>query len=342
MAVSRAWTRFLPDGFVIAMLCAVAVAFAVPWLGAPGSPVPFGAITQVGIALVFFLHGANLSREVLIKGVTHWRLHLFVQASTFILFPLIGFAILIGGRMTAIPNDLLIGFFYLCALPSTVSSSVAMTALGRGNVPAAVFNASLSGLIGMVVTPLLVGLIAGDAAGEMPSVGRAIGDVALTLLLPFALGQASRPLTGAFLARHKKWIGKIDRGVILLIVFTAFAASTAAGTWATFGLGLLALTIAMTGAILAVALTITMMLARLAGFARADEVTAVFCGSKKSLASGAPMARILFASHPSLGMIMLPLMLYHQLQLIVCSILARRYAQAADAQPEAMQVAPAR
>jgi len=324
------WRKWLPDGFVIAMLGAVALALAVPWLGAPGGPLPLGAITQWGIALVFFLHGANLLREVLMRGLSHWRLHLFVQASTFVLFPLIGGAILFAGRMTSMPADLLLGFFYLCALPSTVSSSVAMTAIGRGNIPAAVFNASLSGLIGMVVTPLLVGAVGDGMAADTPSIGSAIGDVALTLLLPFALGQASRRLTGAFIARNKAWIGKVDRTVIVLIVFTAFAASTASGTWAEFGIGLLALTIGLTGAILALALSTTTLCARLVGFGRADEVTAVFCGSKKSLANGAPMARILFASNPSLGLIMLPIMIYHQLQLIVCSVLARRYARAAE------------
>jgi sodium/bile acid cotransporter 7 len=320
------WRRYLPDGFVVAMLGAVALAVTVPQIGLPGGVLHLDVVTHWGIALVFFLHGANLSPQVALRGLAHWRLHLFVQASTFILFPLIGAAILLAGGLTTLPHGLLIGFFYLCALPSTVSSSVAMTALGRGNVPAAVFNASLSGLIGMIVTPLLVGLVVASRGGGLPSVIDAIGDVALTLLLPFVLGQLSRVVTAGFLGRHKRCIGLIDRAVIVLIVFTSFAVSTAAGTWSSFGIGLLALTAAGAAIILVVALVVTVNLSRLAGFTREDEVTAVFCGSKKSLASGAPMAGILFAGAPSLGMIMLPILLYHQLQLIVCSVLARRYA----------------
>lgn len=323
---SPGWRRFLPDGFIMTMLAAVAVALIAPDLGAPDGPLPLGVITRYGISLVFFLHGAILAPDVLLRGLSSWRLHLFVQASTFVLFPAIGGLLLVAGKMTTVPTDLLLGFFYLCVLPSTVSSSVAMTALGRGNVPAAVFNASLSGLIGMIVTPLMIGLVTSGAGSGMPSIGKAIGEVALTLLLPFALGQLSRPLIKNVLLKHKSWVTKIDRLIIILIVFTSFAASTKAGTWSQFGIGLIMLTFFTTAAILAIALSLTVALSRLSGFASADEVTAVFCGSKKSLANGVPMARILFAGHPSLGMIMLPILLYHQLQLVVCSILAKRYA----------------
>lgn len=327
------WRRFLPDGFMLAMAAAIGLAFAAPRLGLHDGPLRLGMVTHWGIALVFFLHGANLAPKVALKGLAHWRLHLFVQASTFLLFPLLGGLILLAGRYSPAPEDLLLGFFYLCALPSTVSSSVAMVALGRGNVPAAVFNASLSGIIGMVVTPLLISLVAEAGAGSparMPSVASAIGDVALTLLLPFALGQLSRPLTARLIAAHKRWIAKIDRGVIVLIVFSSFASSAAAGTWFGFGWEMLALTVAATATILALALATTRCLARAFGFRREDEVTAVFCGSKKSLANGAPMAQILFAGHPAFGMIMLPTLLYHQLQLVVATVLARRYAEAAD------------
>jgi sodium/bile acid cotransporter 7 len=222
------------------------------------------------------------------------------------------------------------GIFYLCALPSTISSSVAMTALGRGNVAGAIFDATLSGLIGMVVTPALVALVA-DAHGQLELLP-AILDVAQTLLLPFALGQAARLVIGGWVTRHKAWTGKIDRAVILLIVYAAFCESTAAGVWTRTDPLVLVGVLATVLALLLVVLTATRLAARALGFDRANEVAAVFCGSKKSLANGAPMAAILFGQSPQLGLIMLPVMLYHQAQLFVCTLLARRYAALAEAE----------
>ena len=327
-AGSSRLARFVPDTFVLLMLGAVALALLWPAGGVPGGPLRLEVVTPLGIALVFFLHGANLAPRALYAGFSNWRVHLLVQGATFVMFPVLGFALFAATR-TLLPQALGLGFFFLAALPSTISSSVAMTALGRGNVPAAVFNASLSGLIGMIVTPLLLGLLGSRATGHI-DVGHAIGDIALTLLLPFALGQVSRPLTAGFIARHKAWLGRLDRGVILLIVYGSFASSTASGTWSQFEIADFVVTAVLVLALLAVALTLTRLIARSLGLSRADEVTAVFCGSKKSLANGAPMAQILFAGSASMGLLMLPLMLYHQAQLMVCAVLARRYALAAE------------
>lgn len=321
--------RFLPDGFVLVMLCAVALALLVPWLGTSDGPLKLGMVTKIGIGLVFFLHGANLSLQALASGLGKWKLHLLVQGTTFVMFPLLGLGIMAAGNAAGLPHILLIGLFYLCALPSTVSSSVALTAMAKGNVPAAIFNATISGIIGLFVTPALMALVIGQGSDHALPLGEAIRDIALMLLAPFVAGQLLRPLIGGFIARHKKFIGKIDRGVIVLIVFSAFSDSTAAGTWSQFSIGLLALTIALVLAILFIALLGTTQIARLLGFDRADEVAAVFCGSKKSLANGAPMASVLFAGMAGIGIIMLPIMLYHQAQLIVCAMLARRYAERA-------------
>jgi sodium/bile acid cotransporter 7 len=316
------------DPFVAAMLGAVALAFLWPGLGASGGVLHLGLVTSVGVGLVFFLHGAALSPKALCDGAANWRLHLLVHASTFGLFPALGLAVFWGSGAW-LPPDARLGVFYLCALSSTISSSVAMTALGKGNVAGAVFDATLSGLLGMVLTPLLVSLVAGGADHALP-LGPAIADILIKLLLPFAAGQALRPWVGRFVHRHKAWANRADRGVILLIVYGAFCDSAAERVWARYGAGVIVEVALIAAVLLAVVLCATTLAARALGFSRADEVAAVFCGSKKSLANGAPIAKVLFGAAPGLGMILLPLMIYHQLQLIVCAVLARRYAAAAE------------
>jgi sodium/bile acid cotransporter 7 len=307
------------------MLVAVGLALVAPNVGAKGGLIPFGAITQLGIAIVFFLHGANLSPSALRAGAANWRLHVFIHATTFVMFPALGFLIYrLSG--SALPPDMRLGVFYLAALCSTISSSVAMVAIARGNLAAAVFDATLSGLIGMVLTPILMSLVVPHGAGHLP-VLQSIGDVALKLLAPFAAGHLLRPFLVPRLASRKSWITKLDRGVIVLIVYTAFCDSTAAGVWSRYGFEPLVTVAVVVAALLACALVTTTLVSRSLGFSREDEITAVFCGSKKSLANGAPIANTLFAGSPSMGAILLPLMIYHQLQLIVCSILARRYAE---------------
>ena len=314
----------LIDGFVLIMLAAIAVALAAPELGTGDGPLHLGLVTSLGVALVFFLHGAALSRDKLVAGAKHWRLHTFVQLFTYVVFPLIG-AVLMFALHDRLPADLLLGVFFLCALPSTVSSSVAMTSMARGNVPGAIFNATISGLIGMALTPLLMGLVISASGASMP-LGKALTGVALQLLLPFALGQLARPVIGAWLGRRKAITSKIDRGVIVLIVYSSFCDATAEGLWHQYSWQTIAAVMALAAVLLFAILATTTFVARRLGFSVEDEITAVFCGSKKSLANGIPMAKILFAGHPALGLLVLPLMVYHQLQLIVCSVMASRYA----------------
>lgn len=326
------------DGFLIAMLCAIGLALLAPQLGAGGGPLHIDALTQVGIAAVFFLHGAELSPKALKDGAANWRLHLFVHASTFVLFPALGFFIFTLGR-GVLSDAVRLGVFYLCVLSSTISSSVAMTSLGRGNVPAAVFDATLSGLLGMVLTPLLMGLVSVSGAHALPLLP-AIAGVAIKLLAPFAAGHLLRPVVGALVHRNKRFVTRADRSVIVLIVYGAFCDSTAGGLWSRYGAGTIAEVFVLVGALLALVLTATTLGARALGFSHEDEVTAVFCGSKKSLANGAPIAKVLFGATPEMGMLLLPLMLYHQLQLIVCSVLAKRYAVRAEAMaPSALRAA---
>lgn len=328
-SVKASWwaplARLASDWFLLGMIAGVVGASVAPDLGRSGGLLRIDRISDWGIFAIFFLHGISLSTEKLKQGLARWPVHMVVQVFTFVVFPLVGVALtLTAGRW--MPPELVLGFLYLCVVPSTVSSSVAMTALARGNVAASIFNATFSTLLGVLLTPLLVSLLIG-ASGGGSSLASMVGNVAMLLLLPFVVGQLCRPIWGAWFARWKPWTNVIDRGVILLLVWSAFSDSVADGLWANHGVGLIVTTLVVAGAILAFVLTLSRKTSRAFGFGVEDEITTVFCGSKKTLASGVPMAKVIFGSHPALGVIVLPLMFYHQLQLFVCSVMAQRYAR---------------
>jgi sodium/bile acid cotransporter 7 len=314
-------TRLI-DPFLLFLLGTVALATLIPCRG-EGATI-FGWITDGAIALLFFLHGAKLSREAILAGIGHWRLHALVAASTFVLFPLLGLLVRAAGHGWLDPN-LAAGLLFLCLLPSTVQSSIAFTSIAGGNVPAAVCSASASNLAGIVLTPVLVGLLMGARAAGGGVNLHSLEAIALQLLLPFIAGHLSRPMTQGLLGRHKTLVGRVDRGSILLVVYTAFSAAVVEGLWRKLSAGDILVVLLLDGAVLAVALVATTLASRLLGFSRADEIAIVFCGSKKSLASGVPMAGVLFPA-AAVGPMIVPLMLFHQMQLMVCAVLARRYA----------------
>jgi sodium/bile acid cotransporter 7 len=316
------------EPFIIGLVTAVILATLLPCQGE--GAVLFGIVTNAAIALLFFLHGAKLSREAILDGIGNWRLHLTVLASSFVMFPLIGLALRAGlNHWVSLP--MLDGVLFLCLLPSTVQSSIAFTSIARGNVPAAVCSASASNVIGMFVTPILVGFLLADQAdtGQSTASGGlplgAVGGILLQLLAPFILGHLSRPLTAKWIGRHKPVVNLVDRGSILLVVYTAFSAAIVEGLWSKLSLGDLVVVALLDAAVLFFALFVTTFGARWLGFRRADEIAIVFCGSKKSLASGVPMAGVLFPA-AAVGLMIVPLMLFHQMQLMVCAFLARRYA----------------
>lgn len=317
--------KFKPDWFLFGMVTATFLAWAFPSPGATGGWLHPELVTKLGVALIFFLHGLVLSFAALRAGALNWRLHLLVQACTFGVFPLIGLALnaLLGGRIAA---ELTLGMFFLCALPSTVSSSVAMTATARGNVGGAVFNATLSSLIGIVLTPLWIAWVMKTSGASQPILPVVL-DLLRWLVLPLAIGQMLRPLLGRWAAQHKARIGLVDRLTILLLVYTSFCESFKQGVWTGHGAGQLVVLTGVCVALFAVVMLFTSTGARMLGFSREDRITAVFCGSKKTLASGVPMAKLIFGAHPALGMILLPIMIYHPLQLVICGVLAQRWGQ---------------
>lgn len=313
------------DWFLLGMAAAVALAWLFPEPGARGGWMHPELLTKAGVALIFFLHGVALSFTALKAGTLNWRLHLVVQGSAFVLFPLLGLGIM-AATHSWLPEGLRLGFFFLCALPSTVSSSVALTAAAGGNVAAAVFNATLSSLLGVVLTPLWIGAVS-EAQGVSGSLGSVILDLVLWLVLPLVLGQLSRPLLAGWAAAHKKWIHRVDRGTILLLVYTSFCDSFALGVWSQNGATVVLATVFGSAALFFVVFFIVGAMSDGLRFSFADRIAAVFCGSKKSLATGVPMAQLMFGGNPLLGLILLPIMIYHPLQLVICGVLASRWAR---------------
>jgi solute carrier family 10 (sodium/bile acid cotransporter), member 7 len=331
--------KLAKDWFLFGMISAVILATLFPDIGRSGGTMHADIASNVGIFLVFLFHGVGLSTESMKKGLSNWRLHLMVQSMTYVVFPLLWLVMnALIGRF--VPEYLMLGFLYLCALPSTISSSVAMTAIGKGNVPGAIFNATLSSLLGIFLTPLIISLALETSGGEGLSLMDAMINIAVLLFLPFVLGQLLRPVIGRWFSRYKKYINNFDKGVILMLVYASFCDSVKGGLWTNYGLGTIALTMVGAAFILFIVLGISTFAARRFGFNKEDEVAAVFCGSKKTLASGVPMAKLLFGAHPGLGVIVLPIMFYHQIQLFTCSILAERYARRlhseSDAAPSAV------
>lgn len=314
------------DRFSLLLLATVGLASLLPVVGR-GAAIA-AVVTQAAIALLFFLHGAKLSRTAIVEGATHWRLHLLVLAITFALFPLLGLATQAVAAPWLAPG-LATGLLFLTLLPSTVQSSIAFTAMARGNVPAAVCSASASNLLGTVLTPLLVAWLMGVRGAN--ATGEQVEAIALQLMLPFALGHLSRPITAGWIARHGKLVSTVDRGSILLVVYTAFSAAVAEGLWRSVPAWQIAGLLLLCCVLLAVALGLSHLLARAFRFNRADSVTILFCGSKKSLATGVPIAGILFPA-AAVGPIILPLMIFHQIQLLVCAVLAARFGREADAE----------
>lgn len=316
MAALRRWI----DPYLLLLLGTVGLAALLPARGMWAS-IADEAVT-IAVALLFFLYGARLAPAAIWAGLSNWRLQLTVFLSTFLLFPVLG----VGAYALAeqvLPSGIAIGILFLCLLPSTVQSSIAFTSIARGNVPAALCSASLSNLIGVIITPLLVAALLPHGSGTDFSLGQ-LESIAMQILLPFAAGQAARPLIGGFIVKHRTLTMVVDRGSILLVVYAAFSEGMVAGVWGRVSPTDLALVLAFNAVLLGIVIATTMIGSRKLGFPKEDEIAIVFCGSKKSMASGIPMATILFPGG-AVSLIVLPLMIFHQLQLFVCAVLARKY-----------------
>ena len=318
------------DRFTVLLFIMVILASFVPVSGQAAEV--FSSITTIAIAILFFLHGAKLSREAVVEGLMHWKLHTLVFAFTFALFPIIGLL----AKPVLVPllgQELYWGFLFMCFLPSTVQSSIAFTSVAQGNVAGAVCSASFSNIIGMFITPVLVAffILGQSQHGFDPT--SSIIQITLLLLVPFILGQILRPWIFPQMKKMPEIVKFFDQGSILMVVYGAFSSAIVAGLWHQVSLTTLLLLIIACSVLLTLVMLLALFVPRWIGFDKADQKTIFFCGSKKTLASGVPMAQILFIGQP-IGMIVLPIMIFHQIQLMVCGIVANMWSKQVEVKTE--------
>ena len=325
MSLRERLQRIPFEPFLGLLLLTIVVASLWPAKGAASTAI--GTIATAAIALLFFLHGARLPRESLLQAFGHWRLHGTILSLTFIVLPLVSvsLALLLPNLL---PTNLWTGVLFLSALPSTVQSAIAFSSMARGNIAASVASAAASNLLGIAMTPLLMGLLTRTHSDAVSFAG--VWKIVLQLLLPFALGHLCRPLIGDWAQRRKKLLQFTDRGTIVLAVYSAFSAAVVAGIWHQVSAKSLVVMICLCLALLAFMIVLSIYVARRAGFSREDEISVVMAGTQKSLVTGVPMARVLF-SPADVGAAILPVMMYHQAQLLACTWLARRYARRTSA-----------
>jgi sodium/bile acid cotransporter 7 len=316
--------RFLPDPFLGVLVVTLLLATLLPAQGWFATLVHW--LTNITVVLLFFFHGAKLARSAIITGVTQWRMHLLILACTFVCFPLM--ALLLSWLLPDLLSPTLwTGVLFLAALPSTVQSSIAFVSIARGSIPGAVASASASQVVGVLVTPVLVSLMIG-AEGESSALA-GIGKIATLILLPFAVGHGLRPWIGNWVVRHKAAISLSDRATIVFAVYSVFSAAVIDGIWSSLPLSQFITLFLVCLVMLGLALLLTRTLAKLGHFKRDDEIVIVFCGTKKSMVQGVPMARVLFPG-PEAGLILIPLMIFHQVQLMACAWIAKHYADSSN------------
>ncbi|MCY0148168.1 bile acid:sodium symporter [Hoeflea sp. G2-23] len=308
------------DTYMLLLIATVVIATVLPVSGSAARFVSH--LSSAAVALLFFLYGAKLKAQAIVAGISNWKLQLLVVFTTYVVFPILGFGLAFFAS-SWLPEELVVGFLFLCILPSTVQSSIALTGMARGNVPAAICAASLSNVLSVVLTPAFAAVLLSTSGIKLDA--NAVIGIFVQLLLPFVAGQLLRPLIGAWIERNRMLTMAVDRGSILLIIYSAFSAGVVGGIWGRLDGMTLSLLIGLDLILLLLVMVIVRRMGQMAGLSREDEVSLLFCGSQKSLANGVPMVNILFAGHAT-GLIILPLMLYHQFQLFVCAAIAQRYA----------------
>lgn len=318
------WQKIVPDAFIIGLLLMVILASVFPFQPNYALFFPLQSIIYWGITGIFFLYGLKLNPKQIRQDIGNWKLHLLIQSTTFILFPLIILVFYPIFKNTSL-ETIWLAVFFLAALPSTVSSSVVMVSIAKGNIPSAIFNASISGLIGLIATPLLMGMFlktsdTGDSLADMTQ------QLVLQILLPVTLGLVLNSFFGKWAQRHKATIGWFDKTIIFLIIYKSFSAAFTNNVFSQLPLSrFMILTIAM----VSLFFLIYSFISRISGslhFPQSDKITALFCGSKKSLVHGSVFVTLLITDASLQSLFLLPIMIYHAFQLFYTSYAAKKFA----------------
>ncbi len=308
------------DGFIIGLLCMIILAYWFPGVG--GNIINLETICSIGVSIIFFFYGLKLSPQKMKQGLSNYKLHILVQITTFIIFPLI--VICLQPLFTSKETHILwLALFFMAALPSTVSSSVVMVSIAKGNIPGAIFNAGLSGLMGIIITPLWMGIFMSTTNSDFDLTGSIINLIS-KILLPVILGLALNKYFGHFARKQSKYLTLFDKSIILTIVYNSFSKSFTANIFDSIKLKFLLLTIVLIAIMFVTIYGIVFVITLWLNFSRKDRITALFCGSKKSLVHGSVIANVLFKGMAYQGIFIVPIMVYHSLQLVVVSFIAQR------------------
>ncbi len=310
------------DKFVLAIVGSILLAWFFPEWGSPESGIPLDLIASIGISLIFFFYGLKLSSQEIKIGLRNWKLHILVQTTTFLVFPLI---VLFFYPFIKTENGqtLWLAFLFLAALPSTVSSSVVMVSIAKGNIPAAIFNASISGLIGIVVTPLWMGLFLKQTTIDF-NLGEIYFKLITEILIPVVIGIFLQRYWGRFARKYSRYLTLFDKSVILLIIFKSFSHSFENQVFSAVDILDLFLIVTAVVALFFLIYFLTLSISRLLKFTIEDQITAQFCGTKKSLVHGTVFAKILFQQSATTGIMLLPIMIFHPIQILIISFVATK------------------
>ena len=326
----KSWIQ--TNGFILGLFAVVGLAFLFPDPGSRHGWMHPELVQNVGIALILFLQGLSMPLEKVRKGAGNWKLHLIIQSFTFLIFPIVGlfFTAVAQKIWPAEPPGVRDGFLFLCVLPSTVSTSVVLTAVAGGNTAAAILSAAFSNIVGVILTPLLVGLLL-HATGRTTASGSfapLLLEITMLTLLPFSAGVGIRPLIRHWVDANKKWVNRISNAVILFFVYSAFCDSVKEKIWQQYGLLLTGQILAGVVSLFGSVSLLIYLASRLARLNREDGIACYFCSVKKTLAMGVPLAILIFGSRPDVSLILLPIMFYHPFQLFTNGLLANHWAKA--------------
>ncbi|QDO95149.1 bile acid:sodium symporter [Formosa sediminum] len=317
--------KFKIDRFILAIIAVIIFAYNVPQFGIEGSRFPISTISSVGFFLIFFFYGLKLSPSQIKSGLYNWKLHMLVQLSTFVLFPLIIF-MCYPFVNTPEQHSFWLALLFMAALPSTVSSSVVMVSVARGNVPAAIFNASISGIIGIVITPLWVGLFM-EKSGTDFDYSSIYINLIIGIIVPVILGISLQKYGHALALKYSKQLTLFDKSVILLVIYKSFAESFYNNIFSSIKLFDFAILFLIVIALFFIVFYIIGFIASKLKFSTEDTITAQFCGTKKSLVHGTIFYKILFKNTAASSVILLPLMIFHASQIFIISIVASKLAR---------------
>jgi sodium/bile acid cotransporter 7 len=283
---------------------------------------PFAeAISNGAIFVLFLLNGLRLPRAEVLRGMRHLRLLVPLALWCFGAMSLGGWALAQAGTALLLPPIVALGFLFLGALPSTVQSATAYSSLAGGNVAVSVVAAAFLNVLGVFLSAPLFSLLAGSEAAAFD--WAALERIGLILLLPFILGQLAQGKAGHLVRDHRRLATWMDRLAIAIAVYVAFSGAVEQGLWQLVGLADWAALLLLVGVFLALGFGGAWLLGCALGLGRSDRIAFLFAGAQKSIALGAPLASVIYP--PAIaGLLLLPVLTYHLLQLVISAPLASR------------------